>query len=385
MLKDACYVEVLQFQTAEQRTSGVMKGPVAVVLMLLLNRQLVTARVLKQTEPRNYDYTMYHPLPEIMAWMRKIETENPEIVSTITYGTSYENRDITLLKIGLNSAENKKAIWMDCGIHAREWISPAFCQYFVKEILHTYKTDAKVEEMLKNLDFYVTPVLNVDGYTYTWKDNTTRQWRKNRSPGTGSCIGTDLNRNYDFLWGTIGVSTDSCSIIYPGPKANSENETRAVVDFVGARSKDILCFLTIHSFSQMILFPYGHPNIKDPNYDELTELVNTAAKAIKAVHGMNYTVGSVTETIYPTGGLSMDWARFIGIPYSFAFELRDKGEHGFKLPEDQIQPTCEEAYEGALSIITYIHDKTFHSSAVSVRATLWTALLASWLTSTALL
>lgn len=25
----------------------------------------------------------------------------------------------------------RKAIFMDCGIHAREWVSPAFCQWFV--------------------------------------------------------------------------------------------------------------------------------------------------------------------------------------------------------------------------------------------------------------
>lgn len=32
------------------------------------------------------------------------------------------------------SGPNKKAIFMDCGFHAREWISPAFCQWFVKEV-----------------------------------------------------------------------------------------------------------------------------------------------------------------------------------------------------------------------------------------------------------
>ncbi|XP_031414683.1 carboxypeptidase O-like [Clupea harengus] len=359
-----------------------METPVVAVLMLvLLSGQSVTARVLTEVEPRNYDYTKYHPLPEITAWMKQIETENPEVVSSTVYGKSYENRDIAFLKIGLKSTENKKAIWMDCGIHAREWISPAFCQHFVKEILRTYKTDTKVGEMLKNLDFYITPVLNVDGYTYTWTDNTTRLWRKNRSPGTGgcNCTGTDLNRNYEAVWGTIGVSTNCCSIIYHGPEATSEAETKAVVDFVQSKSKDILCFLTIHSFGQMILFPYGHPNIKAPNYDELTEVVNAAAKAVKAVHGMDYVVGSLTEALYPAGGTSMDWARLVGIPYSFTFELRDKGVHGFVLPEDQIQPTCEEAYEGARSIITYVHDKAFYNAAASVTATLWTTVLASTL------
>ena len=29
---------------------------------------------------------------------------------------------------------NKKAIWLDCGIHAREWIAPAFCLWFVQYV-----------------------------------------------------------------------------------------------------------------------------------------------------------------------------------------------------------------------------------------------------------
>lgn len=39
-----------------------------------------------------------------------------------------------VFQIGLNTGEKKKAIWMDCGIHAREWIAPAFCQYFVRQV-----------------------------------------------------------------------------------------------------------------------------------------------------------------------------------------------------------------------------------------------------------
>lgn len=42
----------------------------------------------------------------------------------------------------------------------------------LNQLLETYKTDPKVENMMKNLDFYVTPVLNVDGYMYSWQDNT---------------------------------------------------------------------------------------------------------------------------------------------------------------------------------------------------------------------
>lgn len=37
------------------------------------------------------------------------------------------------------------------------------------------------------------------------------------------------------------------------------------------------------------------------------------------------------------------------------------GEFSHLLPEEQIQPACEEAYAGALSIITYVHDKAFNN------------------------
>lgn len=87
-----------------------------------------------------------------------------------------------------------------------------------------------------------------------------------------------------------------------------------------------------------------------------------------------------------------------GIPFAFTFELRDKGDFGFKLPEDQIQPTCEEAYAGAQHIITYVHDKHFtvnattsptvvattDSATTAVATTVWTVLLAVWITGSAL-
>ncbi|KAG7239362.1 hypothetical protein INR49_029351, partial [Caranx melampygus] len=331
-----------------------------------------------------HDYYKYHTMQEISKWMAQIQEQYSDVVETVHYGFTYEHRTISLLKIGLPSEEKKKAIWMDCGIHAREWIAPAFCQYFVKQLLETYKTDPKVEDMMKNLDFYVTPVLNVDGYMYSWKDNTTRLWRKNRSPGPSdcSCLGTDLNRNFDANWGTIGISKDCCSNIYCGSGPVSEPEARAVTDYIGARKDDFLCFLTIHSYGQLLLVPYGHPNFTAPNYDELMEVGLGAAKAIWEVHGKNYTVGTSPDVLYPNSGSSRDWARMQGIPYSFTFELRDNGTFGFKLPEDQIQPTCEEAYRGAMHIITYAHDKTFNSAVAAAAATVWTMLLALCVTST---
>ncbi|XP_033935037.1 carboxypeptidase O-like [Pseudochaenichthys georgianus] len=88
--------------------------------------------------------------------------------------------------------------------------------------------------------------------------------------------------------------------------------------------------------------------------------------------------------MYANSGSSQDWARMQGIPLTYTFELRDDGTFGFELPQDQIQPTCEEAYSGALHIITYAHDKTF-SGATATAATLWSMLLALGVTGTTLM
>ncbi|XP_035533513.1 carboxypeptidase O [Morone saxatilis] len=325
-----------------------------------------------------HDYYKYHPMPEISNWMGQMAKDYPNVVSIVEYGQTYEKRVIKLLKIGENTGEKKKAIWMDCGIHAREWIAPAFCQYFVRQILEAYKTDSKMGEMMKNMDFYVTPVLNVDGYIYSWTNETNRLWRKNRSPGNSSCkcYGTDLNRNFNANWGTIGVSNDCCSDIYCGTQAVSEPEAQAVTYFVGSRKEDFLCFLTIHSYGQLLLVPYGHPNFTASNYKELMDVGLAAADAIRKVHGKTYTVGTSPDVLYPNSGSSRDWARMQGIPLTYTFELRDNGTFGFELPADQIKPTCEEAYSGALHIITYAHDKAFNGAVATAAAALWTTLLA---------
>ncbi|XP_059199311.1 carboxypeptidase O-like [Centropristis striata] len=316
---------------------------------------------------RSYDYTKYHRMDEIYKWMQDVERGNPGLISSEVYGQTFEERNITLLKLGLENPEGKekKVIWMDCGIHAREWISPAFCQWFIKEIVNSYKTNKKLEQMLQNLDVYVTPVINVDGYIFTWTNESTRLWRKSRStppPGSTGCYGVDLNRNFNANWGTVGVSFDSCSNTYCGKSAGSEPEARAVMDFVGQIDNKTLCFLTIHSAGQLLLLPYGHPEITAPNYDELVSVGEAAAAEMKKLHGMGYTVGTSPQILYPNSGSSRDWARLTGIPFSYTFELRDKGEFSHLLPEVQIQPACEEAYAGALSIITYVHDKAFPSS-----------------------
>lgn len=77
----------------------------------------------------------------------------------------------------------------------------------------------------------------------------------------------------------IGVSSNCCSETYGGPRVLSEPEAQAVTDFLARRKDDFLCFFTIHSYGQLLLVPYGHPNFTAPNYDELVFAAPHTAQA----------------------------------------------------------------------------------------------------------
>ncbi|XP_052509284.1 carboxypeptidase O [Budorcas taxicolor] len=316
-----------------------------------------------------YPYNRYHPMGEIYQWMSEIREKYTEVVTQHFLGMTYESRPMYYLKISQPSNNPKKIIWMDCGIHAREWIAPAFCQWFVKEILQNYKDNSRIRRLLKNLDFYVLPVLNIDGYIYTW--TTDRLWRKSRSShNNGTCFGTDLNRNFDASWCSIGASHNCESLTFCGTGPMSEPETKAVSSFIESKKENIACFLTMHSYGQLILVPYGYTTNKSNNHEELIQVGQKAANALKAKHGTNYRVGSSADILYATSGSSRDWARDIGIPFSYTFELRDNGTYGFVLPETQIQATCEETMEAVLSVLDDVYEKYWYTnSAIKAKST----------------
>ena len=65
------------------------------------------------------------------------------------------------------------------------------------------------------------------------------------------------------------------------------------------------------------------------------------------VNGMSYRYGTMSSTIYPCGGTSVDWVYDkANVKYSFTAELRDSGIYGFLLPRTQILPTAQETWEG---------------------------------------
>ncbi|XP_060690514.1 carboxypeptidase B-like isoform X1 [Hemiscyllium ocellatum] len=307
----------------------------------------------KERSASLHSYVKYNDLDTINAWITNTVLRHSNLMSLTEIGTSYEGRSIYVIKIGKKTNQPKPAIFMDCGIHAREWISPAFCQWFVKEAVSTYGSDPIMTKVLDTMDFFVVPVINVDGYAFTWSNN--RMWRKTRSRTSGSyCRGVDPNRNWDAGWCTVGASRNPCDETYCGPRVESEKEVQAVANFIRLHKESIKAYLTMHSYSQMCLFPYSYTYDLAANHNELNNIAKGAIRKLASLYGTQYTYGPGATTIYLAAGGSDDWAYDLGIKYSFTFELRDTGRYGFLLPESQIQPTCEETMLAIKYVADYV-------------------------------
>lgn len=298
-------------------------------------------------------YSKYHPLPEIEEEMRNLVNQNPRMARLLSVGRSYEGREQRAIELKGKPRPNKKTFFMNCGIHAREWVSPATCMYIIKQIVSKYGRDSSVTEMLDKMDFVIMPVLNVDGYVFTWNKSSRRNrfWRKTRKPNEGSsCVGTDPNRNWDYKWGLPGASSSPCNDAYRGTHAFSEVEVRNVANYLkrASRSGKIAGYMDVHAYSQLWMIPWGYTRTPTSDHEELMRVSKSAVTAIRnAGYRTYYRYGPSSVIIYQNSGGSKDYTYGeLKIKYSFALELRDRGRYGFLLPANQIVPTAMETFEG---------------------------------------
>jgi murein tripeptide amidase MpaA len=283
-------------------------------------------------------FTNYHTFSEINAWMDNLALTHPSQVSILTIGDSLEGRAMRVLKITGSGGGPKPGVFYHGGQHAREWITPPVVCYLAEYLLDNYGTDPTATALMDRADWYLLPVMNPDGYVYTQTD---RMWRKNRRNNGGGYWGVDLNRNWGYYWGGPGSSSSPGSEIYHGTGPFSEPETANMRDFIVA-NPDIQTHIDFHSYSEMIMWPWGYTGTLPPDNDTFSFLGLGMQAEIAAVHGHVYQAGPIYDTIYQVSGSSVDWVYGDQGIWSMTLELRDTGEYGFLLPADQIIPTCEE-------------------------------------------
>ncbi|XP_047994290.1 zinc carboxypeptidase-like [Leguminivora glycinivorella] len=304
-----------------------------------------TVKRYTRSNVRSMTWDAYYSLEDIYSWLDDLVTAYPDIVTEIIGGGSYEGRDIKGIKISHGSG--RRAIFIEGGIHSREWISPSSVCYIISELLTS--EDHETRAAARDFDWYIFPVTNPDGYI--WTHESFRMWRKNRRP-FGSSFGVDLNRNWNNNWLVSGASTSPASDIYAGPGPFSEPETRSLSDYIRSIGDQIDLYLSFHSFSQMLLLPYGNTTEHIDNYYDAVSIGRRAMGALSVRYQTQYVTGNIAETAYQATGSSVDWVKgHLRVPLVYCYELRDRGAFGFLLPTDQILPNNEETMDSVLEIV----------------------------------
>ncbi|XP_075152272.1 zinc carboxypeptidase-like [Haematobia irritans] len=296
-----------------------------------------------------FGWTRYYELEDIYKFLDDILNRYPSVTEEFTIAQSYEGRVVRGIKISYKTGN--PGIFIESNIHAREWITSATATWLINELLTS--EDEEVRQLAENYDWYIVPVLNVDGFVYTHEKD--RLWRKTRQPVShSSCIGTDGNRNFDSLWMVNGASSDPCAQDYAGPEPNSEPEIKGESEFLLANKDKINILVAFHSYSQMLLSPYGHSAEELPsNYDDLMKIAEVYASAVGSLHyGSQYTYGTSGGAMYLAPGATLDFAyNEADIKITYTIEMRDTGRHGFVLPPMHILPNCAGTLAGIKAMV----------------------------------
>ncbi|NUP11361.1 MAG: hypothetical protein HOW73_35390 [Polyangiaceae bacterium] len=312
--------------------------------------------------------------------------------------SSVEGRPIYALRLRAGTGTARRGVLLVGGTHARELMNPEAVFELGVDLFFSYATGSdlvyggktwsafEIRLILETLDIWLIPCVNPDGRVYAM--TVDGLWRKNRVKNSHTtCIGVDLNRNADFLWGvTEGqTSCSPCSDVYVGPRAFSEPEARNVKYMLDTYQID--AFADVHSYSELILWPWGHApyqttapatnfttlattkcaGISPIGYQEylaprdLQRFQTVGARivdAIAAVRGRRYT-SETSVGLYPTTGTFSDYAYSRHIAnfrlhktYAFTFETGPwTGSAADSFHPTNPQPVIRDAKSGLVALL----------------------------------
>lgn len=309
----------------------------------------------KRSYEAEYVYTRYNNAAATHREMYRLAALYPNITRLVGIGSTHMGRPLLVLEIvGLNKERNCPMVWVDGGMHAREWITVSATMIFVKRLLESYGTDDYITGLLDKTKFAIQPLANPDGYAYSW--NNERLWRKNRSPTSVAwCKGVDLNRNFDINFGGPGASDFSCSEIYNGPNAFSEQESQGIARYLSSVRHKLIGYFSLHSYGQMWLTPLSYTRRKVEDRSVHLDVADHATRMIKEKTGQRYSYGPATALMYVTSGDSSDWVYTeLNCSHTYGIELGDMGRYGFLLPPSHIKPAGKVVETGILSAVDFI-------------------------------
>ena len=314
-------------------------------------------------------YPCYRTVAEVYAAADTLAADYPDLVQLVDIGDSWEKTqnpnagwDIEVLVLANRNTPSvpKSDAFFMSGIHAREWAPVEMNLRLAEYLLTNYETNADVKWLLDYNRVHLVLSTNPDGRLQD-EANLNWEWRKNTNNnyctgGTGqNGRGADLNRNYPYMW--VG-SSYQCDQTYSGPSAGSEPETVAITNYVasvfpdqkGPNPSDPVneltatgMFIDLHSYSRLVLWPWGY------TYDSAPNDASLRVMSYKFAYYNGHDPQKSTE-LYPTNGSTDDWAYGeLGVP-GFCFEVGDTFHQSCSVFNNDISPNNIKALVRAIKI-----------------------------------
>jgi len=347
---------------------------------------------------------MYRTIEQLDAVIDSLVTTKPDLCTRVPLHNSVEGRTIFALRLRAGGGTDRRGILIVGGMHARELMNPDAIVELALDLVDAYTNETglayggaewstlDIKVMMETLDIWMLPCANPDGRNEVMRSGGQWDWRMNRrdNPGT-PCDGVDPNRNCDFMWRVVGPTTvcDPCSSTqgFVGSLPFSEPEANNIHLLCDTHRIDV--FVDVHSFSEFVLFPWGHaptqttqplPNftsllmgfcrpLDPPGHQEFMPptdqlkyqtVANRVADAIRAVRGRNYVLKTIFQVYNgTTSGTSSDYvySRHIANPalrktFAFAFETGpDTGNIRQSFQPTNPEPIKDDTKAGLVALI----------------------------------
>jgi carboxypeptidase T len=303
-------------------------------------------------------YGGYRNVDELYDDMALISDTYPSLTELVTYGSSYcllsggcltpgndYNAGFPLKAMRVTNQDipgPKPVFFLMAGLHSREITTPEIAMRLLDWLVEGYGTDPDATWLVDYHEVWIVPTANPDGLwlvelgTRAPYNGIPFYQRKNSRPGCTQWppssswqYGVDLNRNHSHQWGTGGSSTQPCSQTYRGGSAGSESEVAQLEALVAslipnphpptpgnpAPDDTMGILISLHSYSELVLWPWGYTPVQAPNRDQLKAIGDKLA----TYNG--YLSCQPSVCLYVASGTSDDWAYgALGIP-AFTYEV----------------------------------------------------------------
>ncbi|MDD3051225.1 MAG: M14 family zinc carboxypeptidase [Candidatus Cloacimonetes bacterium] len=284
----------------------------------------------------------YRDYSQMYNELLQISQDYPDIVDLFSLGPStcktyylqgmqnYINyqHEIWCLKLSDNPTveENEANVFFASTIHAREPISLEVNMHILYHLLENYGNDADISYYINNTQIWFIPLMNPDGHKMVI-DRISIMHRKNLRDNNNDQTpisnqdGVDLNRNFGYVYGSNGTSSNPTSDTYRGPYAWSELESSYARDLIQARR--FSAGVTYHSYGQWVLYPLGHlPGACSLDHEIMGNLATQMALTIPRISGTgHYTPAQAVDFGYTCQGTMGDWGYAEERVFAYTIEL----------------------------------------------------------------